>query len=487
MTFFFDSGRAVGEEAWTPLLQSARSAVEGHWGATRRQLEKVPAEKRTAEIFASLGLAHLALGELDSGHLELQRALKAEPTFAEARYWLGVAALRAGKIKQANEALDTAVSLRPDRPDYKLGRALARAAAGKVASGVEDIIAAARLEPNLLTPTYHPDERRGVLRCLERGLQDYPDRESVEDTLVHLLRGAELWLEAEKRAVKRQTAAAFEVRGRIALSRGDVGEALRLLELALSKQPGSPNALFHLARAAYLNHEPERARVALRKATELRPADPRIQAALATLYLDQGDLERAELSFGYALARMRTATVLSGYGRVRELQGDHDGALRHYRAALSLAPGEAQTLARLAGLLERTSESRAEAKSLRKRLKATEQLERDFADALEEAKKTTSAHSETCALIKGEPAKALDALRSGGKSRAAIYFARSAAADRTGDRKSATQNARALLVALSARDWSQGRRPAVVLQRKIGPARVIRYTPILYIPAENLP
>lgn len=479
-----------GEAAWaeavpgplTAMLSGVRAVARGDINAANQSLEAVPESQRSAELTASLGLMRLLRGQEAKAHSLLKRATDVAPTLAEAHYWLAIASLRQGHVTEATKSFDIAVSLAADQPGYRLARGLALAAVGRQREALDDVVEAAKREPNILVPSYHPDERRGMIAIAERGLRQHPQKGLVDEALALLAYDCGLMMEARRRSSAVKTAGAMEVMGRLALDRGEAEKAMGLLGRAMAERPRSARIRFHFARAAFQRGSLERARAALQEATRLDPGDARVHTALADLHLRQGDLERAELAYGYALSRTLDAHALAGIGRALELQGDLDGALRNYRKAVALAPAAIESLERLARLLERRDASDAQAKSLRRRLKAATKLEEDVAEGVEVRRKATLSHAQTCALIDGDPEAALQRLKAkNGVGPAAIAFARVAAFTRGGQLKQARAQANAVLTLLPARRWSKGARPFLEIRRKIGPALVIRRVPFEYV------
>jgi tetratricopeptide (TPR) repeat protein len=478
----------VAEEAerpWAVLLAAARAAVQGHPEAARRSLEALPRAKRSPEVLAALALTHLLAGRHAEGRSLLDEVTKAAPTMAEGQFWLAVASLRLGDQRRAEVALDAAVSLDASRSDFRLARGLARNAVGRPDEAVEDVLAAARLQPNALDPTYHPDERRGLLCLVERALRTFPDRALVDETLLTLLYDAGLLLEARRRAMAATSTAAFDVLGRLAVRDGEYGTALRHLERAAAERPRSAETWFHLARAASLDGAEARAMSALQEAARLDPTDFRVHTALGDLHLKRGDLDRAELAYGYAVSRKLDPFAYAGLGRTRELRGDVEGALRSYRKAVELAPVAVEPVERLARLLEHRDPTDAEAKALRRRLEAVTKLEREVEARVEAIEAAARAHERACSLVATDPVAALAKLEAGkGVPPAALALARAAAFQRAKQDARARQHARGVLGSLSAKRWSRGARPVFSLHRSIGPVDVTRIVPLDFVRLE---
>lgn len=467
---------AVAESSprpWAALLTSAEAIAHGDWAAARQRLEAVDEAGQMAEVKAALGLTHLVDGQLSQAAKLLEAATADRATLAEAHCWRAVVALRRRARPQALRSLDAAVALAPARPELRLARGLTRAGSGDRHGAVDDLLEAARRRPNLLEPSYHPDPRSAMIALVDEGLRRFPDQGQLRETTALIALEAGLWREAERRA-SGDRPGELEVRGRLALYRGDEAKALGLLERAAAASPRSSRRHFELARAAFARGRSAKALAALRRAAELNPSDTRVQVALGDLALEQGDLERAELAYGYALSRRPDLRALIGLGRLLELQGDLGGAERQYRRALSMAPVAAEALERLARLLERREPVAPEAKALRQRLATVTAFERRLEQRVSEARAVAKAHAEACELIDGDPAAALRKLAQARAGRAAIAFARAAALNRQGEAARARTEARRVLSAWSAERWARGAPAAVSLSKKIGRTRLVR-------------
>jgi len=467
---------------WTALVESVALAVRGDWEAAESRINRVPARSRPPELEATLALVLAARGRAAEAGAALDHARAARPTLAEAHFWAGVVSLRAMRPRPALEAFDLALSLRPDRPEYRLGRALANAAAGHTDAAVEDVIASARADPIFIEPSFHPDERRGVIRLMERGLEGFPAKVPTEDLVIRSLLDASLGREARARASASESAVALEVRGRLAMAAGDPEVAETLLSRALARDPSSAEARFHLARVAFARGSHAQARRLLREAAELAPDDARVQVALGDLALEQGDLDGAELAYGYALVRVRSPHALLGLGRVRELHGDLDGAGRAYRDALRLAPAGIESLERLARLLERSAPGSAEARAVRRRLDAATRFERRLETLVQASEQEATKLVDACALIERDPAAASARLIDirGPRAAAVRSFALAAAASRSGRVPEARRHAKLFLRSVMASDWAEGARPWVEVRGSIGGTAIVRIVPVDY-------
>jgi tetratricopeptide (TPR) repeat protein len=482
---FFLSQRALAETSgpYTALLQGARAAAAGQWTASRALLEAVPLKGRPAPVWAGLGLTWLAHHRPGKARPLLEKAIQAQAAGAASFYWQAVVAARLNRPAAAIEALEVAVSLAPEKAEYRLARGLALAAVGRRSEATADVVDAASRQANLLSPRYHPDLLLGLFELVDHGLRTFPQAAMVEETMALLLLDAGYGQEALARVGHDSLALRREILGRRALRQGESGRALALLTQAEAQRSTSPRLLYHLARAAYQAGERERAREVLVRAAQLDPADGRIQALLGTLWLEQGDLERAELAFGYALHQGRHVPALVGLGRAHELQGQSSRAISEYREALSRAPGAAEPLERLTRLLDRGDRAaRREAAQLRRRLAAANRFERDFGALVQRRKQAHEAHEGWCQQVRSEPRAALARIPQGPAAwEPARRFGHVAAWAAEGHPTKAGQVARRFLARYDLSRWAGGASRWLVMGRRIGPAEVIRTALLDYV------
>lgn len=474
--------------AWAPLLESARAVTVGRWDIARARLEALNEDDRPAEVRAALGLVELAQGKNVAARRSLEGAVEGDEALGIGYFWLGLEALRGKATARALPFFNVAVSAMPDRAEVRLARALTRARGGDRSGAVSDIIAAAKLRPNLLEPVYHPDLRRAFLEITERGLSGHPQQEQVRDTLTLMLFEAGFFLEAASRASGRATPSALEVMGRLALRRGDDEAAIARLSRAVREAPRSASARFHLARAAYQSGALSKASTVLREAARLSPTDHRVQIAIGDIARERGDLDRAELAYGYALAQQVEPRALTGLARVHELNGELEVAARLYRKALSIAPAAIEPLERFARLLERKGEEAKTVSRLRKRLKAAQELEADFEKRVSVFEERSKAHAEDCELIATTPRKALSRLgvKQRGRGRVEVAFAKVAAHSALGEQREAEAEARRVLAGMPLQRWAGGIRPSIVFEGRIGETKLVRATVVEYVPLSGL-
>jgi tetratricopeptide (TPR) repeat protein len=142
----------------------------------------------------------------------------------------------------------------------------------------------------------------------------------------------------------------------LAQSEQDVGAALRTLRHVLDRRPDHALAHYNIALLLKRTDRIEEAIAAARRATAL-DGRPEAYVALASLYLQQSDVARAEDALDAALAAdRRSVDAWLMLGSVRRARGDLARATDAVRRAIALRPDAWGAYAALATLLTRTGD-----------------------------------------------------------------------------------------------------------------------------------
>lgn len=151
-------------------------------------------------------------------------------------------------------------------------------------------------------------------------------------------------------------------------SRQTLGLAIGEYEQVTRLAPEDTGAWLTLARLRRMANDLEGAEAALKKLLEVEPSSEAGLAALAMLYSDQGQNEKAvELLENAAARGTSSSKVLSSLGYAYEQSEDFDSAARVYRRALEEDPDNLELRRRLAESLlraERLEEAVAEYQAL---------------------------------------------------------------------------------------------------------------------------
>jgi Flp pilus assembly protein TadD len=139
----------------------------------------------------------------------------------------------------------------------------------------------------------------------------------------------------------------------LALSRGEISEAIRTAEQAVTLRPASADAQASLGNGLLNAGQFEPAADALRQAVALAPdvAENHHDLALALSKIEQWD--EAERQLGIAANQQpQSAKLQKSWGDMSVRRGALDAAALHYRAALALEPESPSTRAAIAELAE---------------------------------------------------------------------------------------------------------------------------------------
>jgi Tfp pilus assembly protein PilF len=166
------------------------------------------------------------------------------------------------------------------------------------------------------------------------------------------LAGAEKELRAILAAAPGQPTA-LHLLGTIALQRGQVDDAIRLVGQAASAQPKSAAIQCDLGFALSLARRFDEAAAHLDAAIALRPEFPEAYLNLGNVERELGHAAAAEAHYRKALeADPKYALAQFNIANLYDERGDYDRALRHYLEAVRLHPGYADAHYNLALLFQ---------------------------------------------------------------------------------------------------------------------------------------
>ncbi|HEX9186023.1 MAG TPA: tetratricopeptide repeat protein, partial [Vicinamibacteria bacterium] len=318
----------------------------------------------------ALGNTYLSLLEVEPARAALERALRKDPKNPAVISALASASSKARDHAAARTYYQQVLDLGYDDAEYHLGLGAALLGQGENEAAIDHLNRAIATNPRLEEAHFHlarayqaagrrEDSQRelGVFRALKANpLETLEQRDELE-------RG--LWRQAEGHLREGQEAAALKL-----LTRGNVkGNSPEYLVGALYYRLG------RLADAERL----------LAKAAAAAPDLPNVRTYLALVYTEQGRLDEAEAILAAEAARSpREPLVLLGLGQLRFRQKSWKDAARYLqesklvvpaallmlceaqlelgeapaaretaRVLVALAPGDAETRARVARLFER--------------------------------------------------------------------------------------------------------------------------------------
>lgn len=139
----------------------------------------------------------------------------------------------------------------------------------------------------------------------------------------------------------RDTAGAYDGRGRAYQSEGMFFRAIRDYTRALSLHPDLSDVLFRRGVAYYLTHRWNRAIADYTAALRLEPGRRDVRTNLAYAYLGKGDTARAIAGFSEVLrADPQDASALEGRGDAYFIVDRFDDAIDDFAAVLGINPGD---------------------------------------------------------------------------------------------------------------------------------------------------
>lgn len=132
-------------------------------------------------------------------------------------------------------------------------------------------------------------------------------------------------------------------RGMLALSRGDLEEAIAAFEEALQEAPDFDGARANLGRALMQAGRNEEARAVLERVLESSPDSFEVEYLLGSIALEEGDLETAEERFLRSTGiEPNFADAHNSLGLLEAERGNWGRALAHYREAIRANPDLAE-------------------------------------------------------------------------------------------------------------------------------------------------
>jgi tetratricopeptide (TPR) repeat protein len=250
-----DEALAVFEELEAPPAMGLTLEILGklhvrkeHWKRATQVFRSL-LEKEPHNVWGHyyLGLAYRRQGRHTEAIEALERAVRAEPSLAEAQAALAETLLHEGRAEAAVEAYRSALALVPARAEYHDGLGLGLQRTGAYTEALAAHRKALELDPGHLAAREHSS-----LCLLHLG-----ELEAARAEAQQLL------------ALQPDSVSAMVVLAAASAREGDLEWSELLLRKALVRDAGSPEAWYQLARLHVQRSQGEEAREALGKAVEL--------------------------------------------------------------------------------------------------------------------------------------------------------------------------------------------------------------------------
>ena len=324
---------AAGDEAAQRGDQA--EALEAYSGALALLPDAVAPYLKRARLYQSAGQTELALRDL-------RRAADLDPSSTRPVEWLGDWHLANDRVSRAVDYYRRATALE-DRND--------------------------RLLIKLATAQLHSDQADEALATVDRALALRPDASEARylRALILLALGQDreaLFVLDDLVASQPGHPPTREALAAVSESLGDYRRAVDELSALSVLEPDRPSRAVAVAMAMTRIGRDADALDVLERARERFPSDADVLATLGHAWLvraertaDAGALQKASTLLATATAqRTPSSTALSDWGRVRQLQGDFDGAAAALERAVATPPVAPEAYLRLATVRERRGE-----------------------------------------------------------------------------------------------------------------------------------
>ncbi len=303
------------------ILKAQSQVRLGDLSGALKELERIPADRRDAEVEYALGRVLRLQGELEGARKHLLAAQEQEPHRYEILRTLLDLELREGDIRESIARVKAAVEARPD--DARLRQLSAEVAlyTGRTQEAEEEFRRAIELDPNdlrgyealarFLALTGQSDE---VLATYERALERNPEQGPL-----HLMVGSLYEMKGRVDDAIRHYEEAIRLEPGLAVAKNNLayllaerGErldrALDLAQEAKASLPDNPNTADTLGWVLFKKHVPSAAIDYLKEAVGgMQPDDAQIslvQHHLALAYEADGQTDKAQQVWSQALAQI---------------------------------------------------------------------------------------------------------------------------------------------------------------------------------------
>ncbi len=261
---------------------------QGDRAAAEKSLQRaLQTDAPTAPVHIELGDLYLEGGRAAEAVVQFQQALKANPNSAHAQYGLGVALAGAGKPREAAAALEAAARLAPRDPAPL--QALARLSSEQkrydaALQSIDSAIALAPQSSQLQLDRGDILAMKGDLRGAEQAYRAAIERDASNATALNNV----AWLLADRKAnldealsfarraaeLQPKNAGFADTLGWVYRARGQVAEATRAFETAISLAPKLPDPHYHLGLVHMDAGRKTEALASLQQAVKLGLAEP---------------------------------------------------------------------------------------------------------------------------------------------------------------------------------------------------------------------
>jgi tetratricopeptide (TPR) repeat protein len=346
---------AEGREARAVLLLEKDVAK-----AAREFEELVKINPGSPSLHHNLGLAYLALRDLEQARTNFLEASRRQRTFLPSRLALAQMNLDAGRFREVLQYADEILATSPAHPEARYYRSAGLAGTGKLSE--------ARMELNRLLKQFpqYPEPRLqlALLNLAEKRFKE------AESSLTAMYKE---W--GDVRALKALV--------RVYMAQNQADTAMRMVEGEFKKRQDSPRIRLLLAETAASAGHHKTAIEHLLKLAEQDPNWDYLYMGLGEAHQASGDMVRATLAFEKAV-QMAPKSLEAGLklAYAYEISGQPQKAIEAYRRTLSINPNIPIAMNNLAYLLSENNGNLDEALRLAQRARQYFPQERYIADTV---------------------------------------------------------------------------------------------------------
>ncbi len=295
-------------------------------------IEKLEALVRVAPkdftAHADLGASYASLGDIEKGRVQLQEALRLRPDDASSLVGLGNIYLKTGQTDQAVELLQQAVKKDPKacEPRYLLGTIAS--AGGRHQEALENYRESIRLGCTDAEIHY-------------RMAYSYRGLGRVEDSKQAMVQFTQMRSESNASVEATRESQRLLERAKLLVDEGKLEDALRLTEQASALDPANPRLHFRVASLHFDLKNSALARGHVQQAIFLAPSEWMYHYLLALVEESEGKTGAEKQSLD-AVVKLNPsfADAFNRLGNVAVANRDYAEAIRNYRKAIQLEPGE---------------------------------------------------------------------------------------------------------------------------------------------------
>ncbi|MBX5484016.1 MAG: tetratricopeptide repeat protein, partial [Myxococcaceae bacterium] len=296
-------------------------ALDNTKKAEDNYLRAIKGDPTLAEANLNLARLYLRLKRLPEARQQLESALEKAPQSADVNAGMGELLLDENKLEEANQAFLKSAELDPTLPDAHLGLSITALRQGRVEDAEKAITQALELDPNLKggylqkgLVLFAQNKLDAAIEALEQAKKNEPSNAKIN---IHI--------------------------GEVKLAKNDLAGAEAALLAALTQEPRNHEANFFLSRVKSKRAEHTQAIESMRSALDANPDDPVYHYYMGLIYRDAKKVAEAMAEWNEAIRlNPQFADAIEALGQAHLERGEFDQAIEQFRAALAVDPKRAR-------------------------------------------------------------------------------------------------------------------------------------------------